>query len=325
MRLREVDVELDLEDSYNDIVQNREQEEGIYGVVNRIAQVEKEKLGIKEWSELGLEQWEEMLGKPDEWIAQDLQNNGHKYYDSVTGLPLEEEEVRKKRGEEIRNFCKQGAWKRETREKAFRDPNWLRKPLSGRWVDVQKADGRYRSRWVAKEFNTSKDRDEFYAPTAPYAMFKALMVLLSEHRPLPETHPDDLWGVLAMDVTQAYLNAPATRTVYVQLPPELDPNGQYCAKLVKTLYGCRDGASNWGEHLATTLQQFKSEPFTRGKVNPCSFYQRKSGVRGLVHSDDGFFCGPRWALKRLEKELKEYFEIKSQMVGPCIDEGDKQE
>ena len=43
-----------------------------------------------------------MLGKADEWIAQDLQNNGHKYYDSVTGLPLGEAEVRKKRGEEIR-------------------------------------------------------------------------------------------------------------------------------------------------------------------------------------------------------------------------------
>ena len=54
-------------------------------------------------------------------------------------------------------------------------------------------------------------------------------------------------------------------------------------------------------------------------------YQRKSGVRGLVHSDDGFFCGPRWALKRLEKELQQYFEIRSQIVGPCIDEGDKQE
>ena len=70
-------------------------------MVNRIAQVEKDKPGIKEWNELGLEQWEEMLGKADEWIAQDLQRNGHKYHDDVTGLPLDETEVRKKRGEEI--------------------------------------------------------------------------------------------------------------------------------------------------------------------------------------------------------------------------------
>ena len=109
---------------------------------------------------------------------------------------------------------------------------------------MQKAGGRYRSRWVAKEFITNKDRDEFYAPTAPYAMFKAMMVWLSEHRPLPEILLDDQWGVLAIDVTQAYLNAPATRTVYVQLPPELDKNNVYCAKLERTLYGCRDGASN---------------------------------------------------------------------------------
>ena len=98
---------------------------------------------------------------------------------------------------------------------------------------MQKVDGRYRSRWIAKEFNTNKDIVEFYAPTAPYAMFKAMMVLLSEHKPLPDTIPDDQWGVLALDVTHAYLNAPATRTVYAQLPPELDPNNIYCAKLEK--------------------------------------------------------------------------------------------
>ena len=73
MRLQETEIELDLEDAYQDILRHRHDKEGIHGVVNRVAQAEKEMLNIKEWSELGLEQWEDMLGKPDEWVAQDLQ------------------------------------------------------------------------------------------------------------------------------------------------------------------------------------------------------------------------------------------------------------
>ena len=91
-----------------------------------------------------------------------------------------------------------------------------------------------------------------------------------------------------MDVTQGYLNAPATRTVYFRLPPDIDPNNMFCAKLEKPLYGCRDGASNCGEYLAMTLENLKSAPFKRGKVKPCPFYQKESDVAGLVHSDDGF-------------------------------------
>ena len=99
MRLEEAELELDLEEAYQDILQRREDKEEIYGVVNRIAQVEKDKLGITEWNELGLEQWEEMLGKADEWIAQYLQKSGHKYHDAVTGLPLDENKVRQARCE----------------------------------------------------------------------------------------------------------------------------------------------------------------------------------------------------------------------------------
>ena len=72
MKLHETKLELDLEESYQSILKHRQDQHDIYGVVNRIAQVEKKDLGITEWNELGLEQWEDMLGKADEWVAQDL-------------------------------------------------------------------------------------------------------------------------------------------------------------------------------------------------------------------------------------------------------------
>ncbi len=62
------------------------------------------------------------------------------------------------------------------------------------------------------------DKDQWYVPNTPYVRFKALMVYGLNITPPPELHPGKQCGVLAIDVTQAYLNAPATRTVYV-IPP----------------------------------------------------------------------------------------------------------
>ena len=67
----------------------------------------------------------------------------------------------------------------------------------------------------------------------------------------PESPSDEQWGVLALDVTQAYLNAPATRTVYARLPPEVDPNNQYCARLERTLLWMQ----GWG--IITHVQLYK--------------------------------------------------------------------
>ena len=51
-------------------------------------------------------------------------------------------------------------------------------------------------------------------------------------------------------------------------------------------------------------------------MNPCSFYQKESDVAGLAHSDDVFFCGPRWALKRRIAEMEEKFEIRAKNGRP---------
>ena len=142
----------------------------------------------------------------------------------------------------------------------------------------------------------------------------------------PEMPSEKQWrGVLDMDITRAYLKVPATRTMYVILPPEIDPNNMFCAKLEMTSEGCHNEGFNWGEHLAMTLETLKQAPFTRGKVKPGSFYQRETDVAGLVHFDDGLFCGPRWAWHRLKTQMQEEFDIKVKMIGPFTDEGDCQE
>ena len=44
---------------------------------------------------MNLEQWEDMLGKADEWYAQDMLKADSKYVDDITGLPLDAPDVRK--------------------------------------------------------------------------------------------------------------------------------------------------------------------------------------------------------------------------------------
>ena len=47
-----------------------------------------------------------------------------------------------------------------------------------------------------------------------------------------------------IDIKRAYLQAPARRDLYVQLPTE-DADEGMCAKLNKAMYGTRDAAQNW--------------------------------------------------------------------------------
>ena len=58
---------------------------------------------------------------------------------------------------------------------------------------------------------------------------------------------------MVQDVKEAYFYAPATRNVYVELPPERAQPG-ICAKLHKSFYGTRDAAFNWAQAYSEVLE-----------------------------------------------------------------------
>ncbi len=49
--LQEVDLELGLEDWFGEVRNHRNGTDGFYGALNRVAKLEKETLGIKEWGD----------------------------------------------------------------------------------------------------------------------------------------------------------------------------------------------------------------------------------------------------------------------------------
>ena len=90
----------------------------------------------------------------------------------------------------------------------------------------------------------------WYAPTPPLETFKFMLSLLSMQKDKEEKDRD---VALLIDITKAYANAPTDRTIYVDLPPEEDPNRTKCGILHKAMNGTRDGAKNWGDFFAQVL------------------------------------------------------------------------
>ena len=104
---------------------------------------------------------------------------------------------------------------------------------------------------------------------------------------------------MVQDVKKAYFYAPATRDVYVELPPERHQPGM-CAKLHKSLDGTRDAALNWAQAYSEVLETMS---FVKGLSSPCSFFHQGWGIRTVVHGDDFLTAGKDEDLKWLQEHL----------------------
>ena len=87
--------------------------------------------------------------------------------------------------------------------------------------------------------------------------------------------------IMLNDVRRAYVNAPCTRLLYIELPDE-DPLkiAGMVGRLNLSLYGTRDDALNWQETFSEHLAQCG---FIKGRGHPSVFYHPKRQLRTLVH------------------------------------------
>ena len=109
-----------------------------------------------------------------------------------------------------------GVWKEVTLAECWAKTG--KKPLGGRWVDVNKGDASspdVRCRWVAKDIATYKS-DLFHSATPP---LEALRLLLSHAASGRKTESGGR-KLMVIDAKKAHLHAFTTRDTYVDLPPE---------------------------------------------------------------------------------------------------------
>ena len=147
-------------------------------------------------------------------------------------------------------------------------------------MNISKVDSarlNYRSRLVAKEFNTGVC-PELYAATPPSECLRLMLSLVASGCRKGTS-------LIYADLSRAYFYATAVRHVYLKLPAEDIETGNEnrCGKVLMSMYGTRDAALNWAMEYSDTL---RAAGYIQGKENPCLFHNKSLGVSVRVHGDD---------------------------------------
>ena len=78
------------------------------------------------------------------------------------------------------------------------------------------------------------------------------------------------------------------------------------------LYGTWDAAMNWQEKVAKEMPRWG---FKQGRYNPCLYWNAKTGLMTLLHSDDFVSVGPKGSARQFHDQIREKFEIKKHDTG----------
>ena len=181
-------------------------------------------------------------------------------------------------------------------------------PIGVRWVYVNKGDDEhpaYRARLCAKEV---KAKDPYlegvFVPTPP---IEGLRLLLS----LSFTAEDKKMEsdcIMVLNATRAHWHSPANLA-----PEDLTEPGdsKRCARLLKSMYGCRDAAANWEDFSNKVMQEMG---FRSGVANPCLMWHPKWRVRLFKHVHDFVLAGKRAQLHKTKEKIEERIKMKCQGV-----------
>ena len=187
------------------------------------------------------------------------------------------------------------------------------KVIQTRWLDIDRGvtSGRadIRSRCVAKEFATEA-KDDIFAATLVLEAVKAMISLLasSRHGKTPTQR------VMVMDVKRAFLHAPVTRDVFVELPWEAKRNDEcdIVGKLCKAMYGTRDAPLSWQRHLSQVLAEIG---FEKGVSQPCVLRQSLKNLKLIFHVDDLMIIGEPMELKWVRIEIENASRVRTRYWG----------
>ena len=225
----------------------------------------------------------------------------------VSGQKLDAKLMVAARRDEIKYFREMGVYEKVDIAESWKETG--KAPIAVRWVDINKGDSKsplYRSRLVAKEFNTGVC-PELYAATPPSECLRLMLSLLASGKRRGTS-------LLYADVSRAYFYAKAVRPVYVKLPEEdLEPGDEHrCGRLKMSMYGTRDAALNWSLEYADTL---RAAGYIQGRANPCLFHNRALGVSVMVHGDDFIAVGPDQHRKETQQTLENKYKLKTEKLG----------
>ena len=156
---------------------------------------------------------------------------------------------------------------------------------------------KFKARWVCQGFRQKYgvDYTSTYAAVCSAVAIRLVISIANENR----------WCLENMDVSAAYLQASlkASTTMYVTPPPGFILPRGYGLRLLKALYGTRQGGNRWAAHRDAKLAALG---MTRSNADPCLYYRhnRDGYVLAAVIVDDFVITGSsRDAVSRFKDEL----------------------
>jgi hypothetical protein len=188
-----------------------------------------------------------------------------------------------------------------------------RKAIGSRWVFKVKrnADGsveRYKARVVAQGFSQRPgvDFDETFAPTTKWAALRVIFALAALED----------WELESVDISNAYLNGELKDVeVYMRQPEGFaEKDDTWVARLLKGLYGLKQGGREWFKRLKEVLSHLG---FSRIRSDGSIFIWEKDGVQVIcpVFVDDITFASKsKSKIAALKVELAKHFKLRD--LGP---------
>ena len=192
---------------------------------------------------------------------QELESHGTWTIMKRADIPL----VKQKDGTMIKPKVLAGTWA----FKIKRFPDGLMKKIKARFC-------------VRGDLQTDVDVFDTYAPVASWKSIRMLTILALQNN----------WNIKQIDFSNAFVQAPMERDVYISLPQLFTdfngiPASELCMKLNKSLYGLREAPKLWHDHLAKALLR---AGFKQSANDPGVFYGK--GMALAVYVDDVLLFGP---------------------------------
>lgn len=183
-----------------------------------------------------------------------------------------------------------------------------------RWVYKVKHESngtieRYKARLVAKGFNQKEGIDYFetYSPVAKLVTIKLILAIDAIKK----------WNMVQLDVNNVLLNGDLHEEVFMNIPPELniqgEPNGSHSKlvyKLNKSIYGLKQESRKWFEKFSSFMLKIG---FTRSKYDYSLFHKGKGDdyVCLLVYVDDIIITGAsQQSITYPKSQLSQEFKLK---------------
>ena len=177
--------------------------------------------------------------------------------------------------------------------------------VTSKWVLSVKynPDGsinKYKARIVARGFSQVKgiDYNETFAPTVKMDTLRTILGLIAVHN--LETGQ--------ADVNNAFTESTLKWSIYMNPPPGVEVEEDECLRLLQSLYGLKQAASDWYQTCSKELVQLG---FTSSISDPCMFLNKERSLIVLVYVDDISITSPhKQQITWFKAEFAKRFKIK---------------